>query len=132
MHNTEEKKGNHFWLGFFAGGLLGGFIIFILGTKEGKKLAEKLQEKGEMFEEDIEQKVAKLQKKGEDLIEEAKDVKKKMASRLEEKKEEASDALISKMDDAFTKITDLQKKGVALTSEVHQKYFKKNGKKLSS
>ena len=135
MNNTDhthEKQGNFFWFGFFLGGLIGAFVIFILGTKEGKKLAEKLEEKGELFEEDIEEKVAKLQKKGEDLFKEAASVKKKVLKEIDEKKEEASDSLISKMDDAFTKITDLQKKGVELTEEVHQKYFKKNGKSLAS
>jgi len=129
---SEEHKPNFFWFGFFIGGLVGAFVIFLLGTKEGKKLAEKLQEKGELFEEDIEEKVLKLQKKGEDLVNEANKVKKRMIRSIEEKKEEASDTLVSKMDEAFTKITDLQKKGVEITEEVHQKYFKKNGKTLAS
>lgn len=135
MENTidhKDSKAGNFWFGFFIGGLLGAFIIFVLGTKEGKKLAEKIKEKGELAEEDLEKKVARLQKKGEDLIEEAKGVKEKVISKIDEKKEAASDTLISKMDEAFTRIADLQKKGVELTEEVHQKYFKKNGKPLSS
>ena len=129
---SEDKKGDHFLFGFFLGGLVGAFIIFLLGTKEGKKLAEKLHEKGEMFEEDLEEKVANLQKKGEDLVNEASQVRNNMIKRFEEKKESTSESLVSKMDEAFSKLTDLQKKGVEITEDVHQKYFKKNGKPLAS
>src|SRR3989344_4619720 len=100
MNNTDhthEKQGNFFWFGFFLGGLIGAFIIFILGTKEGKKLAEKLEEKGELFEEDLEEKVAKLQKKGEDLVAQANRVKENLKNRIEDTKSETSDTLISKM-----------------------------------
>ena len=86
----------------------------------------------EVVEEDLEEKVANLQKKGEDLINEASQVRNNMIKRFEEKKESTSESLVSKMDEAFSKLTDLQKKGVEITEDVHQKYFKKNGKPLAS
>ncbi|OGG08079.1 hypothetical protein A3D05_00290 [Candidatus Gottesmanbacteria bacterium RIFCSPHIGHO2_02_FULL_40_24] len=131
MEEKSNKAGN-FWLGFFLGGIVGAFVIFVLGTKEGKKLAEKIRENGEILEEDLEEKVAKLQKKGEDIVKQAKKVKEQVVKEIEEKKGATSDALVTKMDEAFTKIEDLQKKGTALTEEVHQRYFKKDGKPLNS
>lgn len=129
---NNEKGSNNFWIGFFLGGLVGAFIIFIMGTKQGKKLADRLIEETELYEEELEEKVARLQKKGEELLEEAKDIKDKVIKEVEDGKKDVTDRLATKMDEALTKIEDIQKKGVAITSEVHHHYFKRNGKKLVS
>lgn len=129
---NNEKGNSNFWVGFFLGGLVGAFVIFLMGTRQGKKLADKLLEEAEIYEEELEEKVAKLQKKGEELLEEAKDVKDKVIKDVESGKEAVSENLAAKMDEALTKIEDIQKKGVALTQEVHHHYFKKNGKRLVS
>jgi len=127
-----KESGGNFWLGFFLGGLVGAFIIFVLGTKEGRKIAEKLVEQAEIYEEELEEKVAKLQKHGENLLEEAKAVKEKVAKEAAGGKKSISNKLVSKMDETLSKIEDIQKKGVELTREVHRNYFKKNGKPLVS
>lgn len=129
---NNEKGNNSFWIGFFLGGLVGAFIVFLMGTKQGKKLAEQIFDEVEIYEEELEEKVAKLQKKGEELLEEAQNVKEKMVAEVENRKKIVSDTLVNKMDDALTKIENIQKKGVELTQEVHHNYFKRNGKKLSS
>lgn len=128
----NENRASNFWFGFFIGGILGAFIIFLLGTKEGKKLAAKLDEKAELFEEDIEGKVGKLQKQGEDLLKQAQDVKDKVTKEFDDKKTAASSKLVDKMDKTLSKIEEVQKKGVVLTQDVHRRHFKKNGKTLSS
>ncbi|MBM3282752.1 hypothetical protein FJY90_00725 [Candidatus Gottesmanbacteria bacterium] len=130
--NNESKGSLNFWFGFFLGGIVGAFVIFILGTKEGKKLVEKLVEKTELYEEELEQKVAKLQQHGENLLHEAQEVKNQVTQEVEKGRKTVSEALVSKMDKALTKIEDIQKKGVALTQEVHHHYFKRNGKPLVS
>jgi gas vesicle protein len=130
--NEHDGKCGNFWLGFFLGGLLGAFVIYLLGTKEGKKTLEKIVDRAELYEEELEEKVAKLQQKGEDLLEEAEEIKEKVIQEVTSSKEKISDQLVSKMDAALTQIEDIQKKGVALTEEVHHHYFKKNGKKLIS
>lgn len=130
--NNEKGSSNNFWVGFFLGGLVGAFIIFLMGTKQGKKLADQLVEEGEIYEEELEQKVATLQKKGEELLQEAKNVKNKVIKEVKTGKKEVTDNLMTKMDEALTKIEDIQKKGVEITSEVHHHYFKRNGKKLVS
>ena len=128
---NDNRNGN-FWIGFFLGGLIGGFIIFILGTKDGKKLAERIVEKAELYEEELEEKVAKLQKKGEDLLKEAQTVKDQVVEKLENERETVSAELVTKLDQTLTHIEGVQKKGVALTEEIHHRYFRKNGKPLVS
>lgn len=129
--NNNSKNGN-FWLGFFLGGLLGAFIIFVLGTKEGKKLLQKLIDRAEIYEEELEEKIVKLQERGEDLLAEAEEVKDKVVKEVAGGKRNISEKLISKIDQTLTKIEDIQRKGVAITSEVHHNYFKKDGKPLTS
>lgn len=131
MSENKNNSGN-FWLGFFLGGLIGAFIIFLLGTKQGRKILEEIVEKAELYEEELEEKISQLQKKGEDLLQEAEEVKEKVVRDVETGKKTISDSLVSKIDQTLTKIEDIQKKGVALTEEVHHHYFKKNGKKLTS
>lgn len=92
-----------------------------MGTKQGKKLADQLMEEAETYEEELEEKVTKLQKKGEELLEEARDVKEKIVKEVVGGKKEVTDHLVTKMDEALTKL-----------EEVHHHYFKKNGKKLAS
>ncbi|OGG26286.1 hypothetical protein A2960_04915 [Candidatus Gottesmanbacteria bacterium RIFCSPLOWO2_01_FULL_39_12b] len=130
--NENQGKGNYFWFGFFLGGLFGAFLIFVLGTKEGKKLTDELTEKVELYEEELEDKVSKLQKKGEELLQQAEAVKDSVVKEVEGRNQIASDALISKMDHSLSNIENIQKKGVELTQELHHRYFKKNGKSLTS
>jgi gas vesicle protein len=130
MNSTPHK--NNFWIGFFLGGLIGGFIIFLLGTKEGKKLIEKLIEKTEEYEEDIEDKVSTIQKKGDTLLSEVETVKEEVLHKVEDGKKATTESIVSKMDEALSRIEELQKKGMSLTEEVHRNYFKKNGRKLVS
>lgn len=130
--NENKSGGGKFWVGFFLGGLIGAFFIFVLGTKEGKKLAKKIEEKAEVFEDELDKKVETLQKHGQDLLKEAQEMKDKVVKEIEVKKHSTSDVLVSKMDQALSSIEDIQKKGVEVTRDLHHHYFRKNGKKLVS
>lgn len=129
---NNERGSNNFWVGFFLGGLFGAFLIFLWGTKEGKRIAKGILEKGEVFEDDIEEKILTLQQKGEALVNQAEEVKKHIAEEIEDKKHTVSDELVSRMDEALSKLEEVQKKGVNLTQDVHHHYFKKGGKPLVS
>lgn len=128
---NNEKKGN-FWVGFFIGGLLGAVLIFLLGTKEGKRVAKKIMDQGELFEEEIEEKISNLQKKGEALLSEAEGMKERVFKEVVEGKKAVSQQLMGKVDKALSDLEDLQKKGAAVTQDLHHKFFRKNGKKLVS
>lgn len=128
---NNEKGNNHFWLGFMLGGIFGALIIFLLGTEKGKRLAKKIIEDSNLAGEDIEEKIDKLKTSGENIIREAEDVKEKVAKKVDSKKG-VSNRLISKMDEALTKIENIQKKGAEATRSVRHRYFKKKGRPLVS
>lgn len=128
---NNQNNGN-FWFGFFIGGVVGAAVIALVGTKEGKKIAAQLLEKGEALEEDLEQKIKILETKGEELLSQAEEVRLKAMEKVEENKEIISEHLLNRMDEALTKIEDVQKQGVNITQDVHHRYFKKDGKVLSS
>lgn len=128
---NNENKGGNFWIGFFLGGLFGAFLIFLWGTKEGKKVAKKLLDQGELFEEEIEEKINKLQENGEALLSQAQVIKERVIKEVIEGKKAVSEQLVEKVDRALSQIEDLQKKGVEVTKDVHHRYFIKNGKKLA-
>lgn len=45
MNNENQKNGN-FFNGFLVGLILGGLIVFFLGTKKGKKILKAISEEG--------------------------------------------------------------------------------------
>jgi gas vesicle protein len=53
-HPTGDFR---FLLGFFIGGLIGAVIIFLLGTKEGKKTGRFLEEKGRDLLDDLQDQI---------------------------------------------------------------------------
>ena len=46
MENNNNKSGNNFFGGFLLGVLVGVFVVFLLGTKKGKKLLKAISEDG--------------------------------------------------------------------------------------
>ena len=120
----NKKSDKKFSLGLFLGGLIGAAIIFILGTKEGKKLAENFVEKTEDFEKDLEVRVKKLRSKGEDLIKDAENIKIKLEKRIQEGKQTTSSILVSKIGESLKKLEEVQRKGISLTQELRDKYLK--------
>jgi len=44
--STNSGHGNNFFSGFLLGILVGGFVVFLLGTKKGKKLLKTISEEG--------------------------------------------------------------------------------------
>ncbi|MDP2585535.1 MAG: YtxH domain-containing protein [Candidatus Levybacteria bacterium] len=47
MENSNNKSGNNFLSGFLLGVLIGGVVVFLLGTKKGKKILKAISEEGE-------------------------------------------------------------------------------------
>lgn len=46
MDNNSNKSGNNFLSGFLLGALIGGAIVFLLGTKKGKRILKTISEEG--------------------------------------------------------------------------------------
>src|SRR3989344_1136804 len=43
---NDNKSGNNFFSGFLLGALVGGALVFLVGTKKGKRLLEVISEEG--------------------------------------------------------------------------------------
>lgn len=119
---NEEKKPGNFWIGFFLGGIFGLILVFLYSTKEGKKIARSLLEKGEILEEEIEEKLALLEGKGEEIIEEAEKLKKDIVKKVNKETKKVSKVVAAKVEETKEKVENA----------VSKNFFKKNGKKLSS
>lgn len=119
----EGKGGDSkFWVGFFIGGLLGAIILFFLGTKEGRKTGKMLEEKGQDFLEDFEERLKELEEKG-------KDIKDQVVEQMEDKKEQVSAEAVQKLDTALAHIEALQEHGRETTADLRKKLFKNIPKK---
>ncbi len=46
MNNNESRQGGNFFQGFLWGAIIGGGIVFLLGTKKGKRLLKTITEEG--------------------------------------------------------------------------------------
>jgi uncharacterized protein YcfJ len=46
MDNNNNKSNNNFLSGFLLGALVGGVIVFLLGTEKGKKILKAISDEG--------------------------------------------------------------------------------------
>ncbi|KKU43069.1 MAG: hypothetical protein UX61_C0032G0006 [Parcubacteria group bacterium GW2011_GWA2_46_7] len=121
--NEHHHQGDfRFFLGFFIGGLIGAVIIFLLGTKEGKKAKSALEEKGKDILDDFHDQINELEKKGTKIKEE-------VAERLMDKKEDIAESATEKLDDALAHIEKIQEQSMETTALLRKKLFKNLPKK---
>ena len=121
--NEHHHQGDfRFFLGFFIGGLIGAVIIFLLGTKEGKKAKNALEEKGKDILDDFHDQINELEKKGTKIKEE-------VAERLMDKKEDIAESATEKLDDALAHIEKIQEQSMETTALLRKKLFKNLPKK---
>ncbi|MCL4382576.1 MAG: hypothetical protein M1575_02645 [Patescibacteria group bacterium] len=111
MSNSDDNHG--FLSGLFLGGLLGAGLIVFMGTKEGKKIAEQLKDKGEDLANELEGKIQEVQEKALEI------------------KEEATDQTLEKLDNALAKLEDAQARAQETTETIRRKFFTRQGKKLT-
>lgn len=118
MSENEHHHGDfRFFLGFFIGGLIGAVVIFLLGTKEGKKTGRLLEEKGKDILDDLQDKVGELEKK-------SKEIKEEVVDRLMDKKEELTQSASERLDDALAHIEKMQEQGRETTAQLRKNFFK--------
>ena len=135
QEQTNTRHDNQFWIGLFLGGLIGAFLIVLLGTEKGKKLAKKLQEEGLDFWDDarekIEEKVGELEGKGEELVEKGKELiaeskvlEEKVLEKAIEVKETATQQATTTAYDTLSHIEAIQERGRQATAELKKRLFK--------
>ncbi|MEK7166229.1 MAG: YtxH domain-containing protein [Patescibacteria group bacterium] len=151
MQSPHEHRDNSFWVGLFLGGLIGAFLIVLLGTERGKKLAKRLQDEGldlwdetkdkvsekkEAITEQVMMKVEEIEEKGGELIDEGKELlekgkafEEKVVEKVVAVKEEAVSEAVAQADAALAHIEKLQERGRASTAELRKHLFKNIPKK---
>lgn len=123
--SDEHKSGDiKFLIGLFIGGLVGAFIIFFLGTKEGKKAGKYIEEKGKDALDDLHDQIDELEKKGKELVTKGEAIKEQVIEQFEEKKEEITERATEKLDDALAQVEKLQEQGRDTTAELRKRIFK--------
>ena len=130
--NDEEKEIHHggsFQIGLFFGGLLGAVIIYLLGTKEGKKLSRDWKNTGDDWIEDIERKLHLLEQKGSEFLEEGKGIKEEIAEKFKDSKEQLTQKAAEEADETLGHIEKLQERGRDTTSSIRKRLFKNTRKK---
>lgn len=124
---NDQNRGNGFFSGILLGGLLGAALVFLYGTKEGKKIKDELIKKGREVIDDLPDVVRDLEKQGEEFAQKAEEVKDK----LEEKAREFSSEAKEKIDSSLSHIEEAQKRGREAAATVRKHFFVRKGKKLS-
>ena len=125
----NEHHDTKFWIGFFIGGLVGAAIIFLLGTKEGKKIEKLIEKKGKLALDDLEEKVDELKEKGEELIKKGEVIKEQVMEQMVDKKEDLTVEATKRLDSALANVEEIQEKGLSTTSNLRKRLFKNIPKK---
>lgn len=131
----QHHNDNQFWIGLFLGGLIGAFMIVLLGTEKGKKLAQKLQEEGLDFWDEAKEKIgekvgelegkgAELMDKGKELIAEGRVLENQVLQKVEEVKDNATTQAATTAYDTLSHIEAIQERGRQATAELKRKLFK--------
>lgn len=124
----SDEKHEHtdirFLAGFFIGGLIGALVIFFLGTKDGKKIGNLLEGKGKDILDDLEGQLEELEKKGKEIVKDGEKIKDQVVEQMEEKKEELTGKAAEKLNDALSKIEEVQEKGLHTTVSIRKRIFK--------
>lgn len=129
MNDNNNHHDFKFMIGFFIGGLLGAAIMFLIGTKEGKKVEKILEKKGKEALDDIEDKVDELKEKGEELVKKGEAIKDQVMEQIEEKKEDLTEEASKRLESALASVVEVQEKGLTATTTLKKRIFKNIPKK---
>jgi len=121
---NENNRDNKFMIGFFIGGLIGAGLMFLMGTKEGKKIEKMIEKKGKETLSDLEEKVDELKEKGEELIKKGEAIKEQVMEQIEEKKEDLTEEATKRLDSALANVEEIQEKGLTTTANLRKRLFK--------
>lgn len=131
MTDTDNSNGK-FLAGLFVGGLIGAGIIAVLGTKEGKKTAKLLEEKGKDALELLQDKLEEIEKKGKELVKEGQALEQQMIEKLGDEKEVIVEKVAERLDDTLAHIEAIQERGRETTANIRKRFFKNLPKRSAS
>jgi gas vesicle protein len=127
---SEEKNSNaKFFIGVVLGGIIGAIILFLMGTKDGKKTRKELEHKGRELLDDLHEKLDEIEEQGRELAEKGEKLKKHLEEEIEDKKEYLTDEATERVDQVLAKVEAIQEKGLVGTTNLRKKLFKNLPKK---
>ena len=122
--NNDSGRDNKFMIGFFIGGLIGAGVMFLMGTKEGKKVEKMLVRKGKETLDDLEDKVDELKEKGEELLKKGEAIKEQVLEQIEDKRDDLTEEASKRLDSALASVVEAQEKGLTTTTNLRKRLFK--------
>lgn len=127
---SEERNNNtKFIIGVVLGGIIGAIILFLMGTKEGKKTRKELEDKGRELLGDLHEKLEEIESQGKELAERGEKLKKHIEEEIEDKKEYLTEEASVRVDQVLAKVEAIQEKGLEGTTNLRKKLFKNLPKK---
>lgn len=120
----SDRRGldGKFMVGFLVGGLVGAGVIFLLGTKEGKKVAKDISNKGKKAVDDLHDKIEDLEISGKELLKKSEEIKEHVTEEIEEKKEVLTKEATERIDDTLAHIEAIQERGRQTTASLRKKF----------
>lgn len=80
ISKTEDDDKGNFGVGFFIGIIIGGMLMFALGTKKGRQLVDQILEEGDQFWGKYLEDYSTPEKKGKETEEKKKQIKESVES----------------------------------------------------
>ena len=124
MSSDSHQHDWKFLFGFFIGGFLGALTLFFLGTKEGKRVRNLLEDKGEDLVGGLQSRIADLEVRGKELVEKGESLKEELITQIEEKGETLTQEASERIDTTLAHIEALQEHGRETTSNLRSRLFK--------
>ena len=124
MSETPLQKDWKFIFGFFVGGFIGAVVIFLLGTKEGRKTKKALEDKGEDLIGGIQERISELESRGKELVEKGESLKDELITQIGEKGEMLTEEASQKIESTLAHIEALQEHGRETTANLRTQLFK--------
>lgn len=124
MMSEDNKNDNRFMFGFFLGGLIGAVVLFLVGTKEGKKTGKLLEEKSRRFFDALKDTAQDVQEQSREMLSETIISTDHLLETVSEKKEDLSEHVANKLDSALAHIEAIQERGRENTTVLRKRLFK--------
>lgn len=119
----EQKHSDKFFTGLALGTVIGaGLYYFLTSTEEGKKIKDRLKEKGEDVLGNLTDLVEEIEEKGQEFKQKARQVQ----AQLEQKAKTMEGKAVDEAKGQLTRIKELREKG-----RLAAKFFTRNGRPLS-
>jgi gas vesicle protein len=126
MSDNGPRPDGKFLIGLVIGGIVGAGAVYLLATKEGKKVRKEVEEKGKELVDDLHEKIEDFEVSGKELLKKGEEIKEQVVEQLEDKKEALTKETTERLDSALAHIEAIQEHGRQTTANIRKKLLFKN------